>query len=134
MERSDARSARRELTERSSHPVAPILNPGNLLGESLRHLSPAQQANLVELAAGEALRLQAKREESQLDIAITSSKMDQAVRLARNLNKERMVGYRIETEHAGTSLTIQRGCFAQVLLFLIPMVGSIVVLARSNLF
>ena len=108
----------RELANRSPSATPAILSPDNLLKDSVGHLSPEQQSNLMAVAAHESLRLQAKRAESSIDIDIMQQKMNQVTGMARNLNKERLVSYRIEAEHAGTRLSVQRGCFAQVALLL----------------
>ncbi len=130
MENHGKNSTGRDLATRSATATPATLSPDNLLRDSVGQLSPEQQSNLMAVAAHESLRLQAKRAESSIDIDIMQQKMNQVTGMARNLNKERMVGYRIEAEHAGTRLSVQRGCFAQMALLWIP-VGALLVMGLS---
>ncbi len=119
MEKNNSNPQSRALVTHKSTSVPAIQNPNNLLEESIKHLSPEQQSDLMDRAANEALRLQVKEAESRIDISISQAKMDQATDTARDLNKDPMCRYRIETEHEGTRLAVQQGCLAQVLLLIV---------------
>src|SRR5262249_5241381 len=69
----------------TSPPPAPALiqNPHDLLGEGLRHMTPQRQAELLDKAAEEALRLQSKAADNRGDLDAMSEKIDMAARAAR---------------------------------------------------
>jgi hypothetical protein len=79
--------------------LAPIQNPQNLLDEALKRMPPEKQAEVLGKAADEALRLQVKRKENELDLDIVSDKIDQAGRVAREVSQNPNVETSFQTEH-----------------------------------
>jgi hypothetical protein len=79
--------------------LAPIQNPQNLLEEALKRMAPEKQAEVLGKAADEALRLQVKQKENDLDLDIVSDKIDQAGRVARETAQNPNVDVSYETEH-----------------------------------
>ncbi len=79
--------------------IAPIQNPQNLLEEALKRMPPEKQAEVLGKAADEALRLQVKRKENELDLDIVSDKIDQAGRVARDASQNRKADFDFQTEH-----------------------------------
>ena len=79
--------------------LAPIQNPQNLLDEALKRMPPEKQAEIMGKAADEALRLQIKRKENELDLDIVSDKIEQAGRIARGVAQNPDVDMTFETEH-----------------------------------
>jgi len=78
--------------------LAPIQSPQNLLEEALKRMTPAKQAEVLDKAAEEALRLQVKRKENEVDIEIVSDKIDQATHAAK-IAENPDVDVKFETEH-----------------------------------
>ena len=103
--------------------LAPIQNPQNLLEEALKRMSPEKQAEILSKAADEALRLQVKRKESELDLDIISDKIDQAGKFARNAAQNPNVKVNYNTEHRSKQgdtriqVTSKSGCLSVVVLF-----------------
>jgi hypothetical protein len=79
--------------------LGPIQNPQDLLHEALQRMPPEKQAEVLGKAADEALRLQVKRKENELDLDIVSDKIDQAGRVARDVAQYRDVSITFGTEH-----------------------------------
>lgn len=79
--------------------LAPIQNTQNLLDEALKRMAPEKQAEVLGKAADEALRLQVKRKENELDLDVVSDKIEQARRVARDVTQNRDVSISFETEH-----------------------------------
>ncbi len=79
--------------------LAPIQNPQNLLDEALRRMGPEKQAEVLGKAADEALRLQVKGKEHEMDQEIVGDKIDLAGRVARDITHNPMAKMEFETEH-----------------------------------
>jgi hypothetical protein len=79
--------------------LAPIQNPQNLLEEALKRMPAEKQAEVLGKAADEALRLQVKRAEHELDQGMVSDKIDQAGRVAREATENPKVTVNFESEH-----------------------------------
>lgn len=123
-ENHDNLPARREEGGRD---LAPIQKTDNLLSEALQRLSNKQQEELVGKAAQEALRIQAKREESRVDIDIAREKMEQLTTTARGLSHQPMVSFHAETEHAGTRLAVRKGCMTVFCCAFFLVLGAVLV-------
>ena len=106
-----------EPTDKPNQEVVPIEDPRNLMGEAIKRMTPEQQKQLLGKAGIEALRLQVKAADGDIDSDITKKKTDSVIETARRLSGGPTRSYRVETEHAGTRVTVQKGCL-QVLLIL----------------
>lgn len=89
--------------------LVPIQNPQNLLEEALKRMAPEKQAEVLSKAADEALRLQVKQKEHDLDLDFVSGKIDQAGRVvgtAQNPNVN--VNYETEcrSKHGDTRIRV----------------------------
>jgi hypothetical protein len=78
--------------------LAPIENTNDLLGEALKRMSPQKQEEIVAKATDEALRLQVKHKEGQLDHDMASNKLESAVDAARQLGSAN-AEFSYESEH-----------------------------------
>ena len=76
-----------------------IRNPQDLLNEALQAMPQAKREEVIGKAADEALRLQVKRKESESDLAIIDSKLEQAVRFGRDMGREANVDFNYEQDH-----------------------------------
>jgi hypothetical protein len=79
--------------------LAPIQNPQNLLEEALKKMSQEKQAEVLGKAADEALRLQVKSKEHELDQDMVSDKIEEAGRAARLATENSKVKVEFTTEH-----------------------------------
>ena len=90
--------------------LAPIENTNDLLGEALKRMSPKKQEEIVAKATDEALRLQVKQKEGDLDHEMSTSKLDDAVQAARQLgNSNADFEYNSEhrSEHGHVNVTVK---------------------------
>lgn len=113
----------------SSRNLAPIQNPNDLLGEALRRMSPEQQEQVIGKATGEALRLQVKAKEGQIDHQMASSKVESAAEAAQRLGQtgnEFEVRAEHRSEHGSVHVTVKKraslservgGCFVATACF-----------------
>jgi hypothetical protein len=90
--------------------LAPIQNPNDLLGEALRRMSPQKQEEIIGKATDEALRLQVKQKEGEIDHKMSSSKVDSAAEAANRLgNSGNQFEVRAEhrSEHGSVQVTVR---------------------------
>lgn len=90
--------------------LAPIENPNDLLGEALKRMSPEKQREIVGKATDEALRLQVKQKEGQLDHEMSSRTVDQASAAANRLSSDNTeFDYRAEhrSQHGSVQVSVR---------------------------
>jgi hypothetical protein len=78
--------------------IARINNPGDLLGDALKQLSPEQAREILGTAANAALTLQIKAKQAELDLAIAQRKLANTSTEARNLSATGR-DFHLEEEH-----------------------------------
>lgn len=97
----DEPTPQNELTKATNPegtPLSRIENPNDLLGEALRQMSPKKQEQIIGKAADEAVRLQVKQKEGEIDRVMATGKLDDAVDAAERLGKTGQQ-FSIEAEH-----------------------------------
>jgi hypothetical protein len=95
---------------KGGHDLAPIQNPNDLLGEALRRMSPEKQQEIVGKATDEALRLQVKQKEGELDHEMAAAKVDSAADAARQLahsGNQFEVRAEHRSEHGSVQVTVK---------------------------
>ncbi len=88
----------RPKSDPRSRELAPIQNPSDLLGEALRRMTPEKQEEIVGKATDEALRLQVKQKEGQLDHDMAASKVDSVADAANRLGSAG-TDFEVKAEH-----------------------------------
>ena len=104
--------------------LAPIKDAESLLNQALQHVSPEKKQEIVDKAAEEALRLQTKRVEAGLDDEIVDQRLDEASRVARQIENSPNTDYQYNTEvrgqHGTTKIDVkskQGNCFVATACF-----------------
>tara|TARA_R110002094_G_scaffold8454_7_gene17957 strand:+ start:2946 stop:4181 length:1236 start_codon:yes stop_codon:yes gene_type:complete len=91
--------------------VVPLRNPNDLLGEALQRMAPAQQEKVLGKATEEALRLQVKSKEGQIDNAMASDKVEGVATAAERLGQtgnDFSVQAEHRSEHGSVKVTVSK--------------------------
>jgi hypothetical protein len=94
---SDGHSSGTNLQRTGQDVPTRIENPQDLLGEALRRLSPEKTQEILGTAAQAALEIQIKQKEAELDIYLSSRRLDQTAAAARQLSEAE--AFKLEDEH-----------------------------------
>lgn len=78
--------------------LAPIQDPGDLLSEALRRMTPRQQEDVIGKATTEALRLQVKAQEGTIDHQMAAVKVDSVADAAQRLGQTG-TQFEVKAEH-----------------------------------
>jgi hypothetical protein len=100
--------------------LAEIRSAEQLLNDAIKHISPEKRQELVDKAAEEAVRLQVKRAEFEVDSEAQERMIDRAQRVVRAnaVNPGNEIGYQEEVEGAHVSVTKPQGyCFVATACF-----------------
>ena len=104
--------------------LAPIKDAETLLNRALQHVSPQKKQEIVDKAAEEALRLQAKRAHNELEREMVDKMLDTAGRVARQVeatpNASIQYGDQIDKEHGTTRVEVRSqggSCFVATACF-----------------